>query len=49
LLLCGDLPVALALLAVEEGPKGPLAADLLGFAVSERHAALRAHLGVAVT
>jgi hypothetical protein len=46
LLLCGDLPAAVALLAEEEGAKGPLAADLLGFAVSERHAALRAHLGL---
>lgn len=48
LLLCGDLPAALELLKEEEGPKGPLAADLLGFAVSERHAALRTHLGVLV-
>lgn len=48
LLLCGDLPTALQLLAEDEGPKGPLAADLLGFAVSERHAKLRQHLGVQV-
>jgi hypothetical protein len=46
LLLSGDLPAALSLLQEQEGPKGPLAADLLGFAVSERHAALRRHLGV---
>ena len=46
LLLCGDLPAALKLLAAEEGEKGPLAADLLSFAVSDRHAALRKHLGV---
>lgn len=49
LLLCADLPTALAVLAQEEGPKGPLTADLLAFSVSEQHARLRAHLGITLS
>jgi golgin subfamily B member 1 len=49
LLLCADLPTALGVLAQEEGPRGPLAADLLAFSVSDQHARLRAHLGVTLS
>jgi hypothetical protein len=48
LLLCGDLDCATRLLANEEGPEGPLRADLLGFMVSERHAQLRKRLGISI-
>lgn len=48
LLLCGDIGCAARLLALEEGPEGPLRADLLSFMVSERHGELRRRLGVAV-
>lgn len=49
LLLCGDLACAARLLAHEEGPEGPLRADLLAFTVSDRHTQLRRRLGVALT
>jgi hypothetical protein len=48
LLLCGDLGSATRLLANEEGPEGPLRADLLGFLVSERHTQLRRRLGISL-
>lgn len=48
LLLCGDLGCATRLLAHEEGPEGPLRADLLAFMVSERHTQLRRRLGISV-
>ncbi len=46
LLLCDDLASAVKLLEPEEGPLGPLASDLVGFAVSARYAALRERLGL---
>jgi hypothetical protein len=48
LLLCGDPSSAARVLAEEEGPEGPLRADLLGFLVSERHGELRRRLGIGV-
>jgi len=48
LLLSGDLACATRLLALEEGPEGPLRADLLAFVVSDRYARLRRQLGIAV-
>jgi hypothetical protein len=48
LLLCGDLSNAARVLAEEEGPEGPLRADLLGFHVSERHGELRRRLGIGI-
>lgn len=48
LLLCGDLGCATGLLANEEGPEGPLRADLLGFMISERHTQLRRRLGISI-
>lgn len=48
LLLCGDLSCAARVLADEEGPEGPLRADLLGFHVSERHGELRRRLSIGV-
>jgi hypothetical protein len=48
LLLCDDLPTALKLLEHEEGPRGPLFADLLGFSASAQYSALRRHLGIAI-
>ncbi len=48
LLLCGDPSCAARVLADEEGPEGPLRADLLGFLVSERHGDLRRRLGIGV-
>ncbi len=48
LLLSGDLGCAARLLASEEGPEGPLRADLLSFVISDRHAQLRRRLGIAV-
>lgn len=49
LLLSGDLASAARLLALEEGPKGPLFADLLGFLVSDRYTQLRKRLGIEVS
>lgn len=46
LLLCDDLSTACRLLEPEEGKRGPLAQDLLGFVVSERYARLRKKLGI---
>jgi hypothetical protein len=48
LCLSGDLGAATRMLAEDEGPEGPLRADLLAFAVSERHGQLRRRLGIAV-
>lgn len=48
LLLCDDLFTAAKLLEREEGPRGPLLADLLGFSASAQYSALRQHLGIAV-
>ncbi len=48
LLLAGDLATALAVLESEEGRGGPLAKDLLVFSVSDRYAALRRELGIAL-
>ncbi|MEO8182084.1 MAG: hypothetical protein ABI895_24885 [Deltaproteobacteria bacterium] len=48
LLLCDDLPTAQRLLEREEGPRGPLLADLLGFSASAQYSALRQHLGIAI-
>jgi len=48
LLLAGDLATALAVLEPEEGKGGPLAKDLLVFSVSDRYAALRRALGIAL-
>ena len=48
LLLCGDLSAATRVLASEEGPEGPLRADLLSFAVSDRLGQLRRRLGIAI-
>ena len=48
LCLSGDLGAATHALAEEEGPEGPLRADLLAFAVSERHGQLRRRLGIAI-
>jgi hypothetical protein len=46
LLLCDDLATAAALLEREEGARGPLLADLLGFSASAEYGALRRHLGI---
>ena len=48
LCLSGDLGAAMRVLAEDEGPEGPLRADLLAFAVSERNGKLRRRLGIAV-
>jgi hypothetical protein len=48
LLLCGNLSSALEVLQPEEGPKGPLSADLLAFVVSDRYGQLRQKLGIAI-
>jgi hypothetical protein len=48
LCLSGDLGAATRVLAEDEGPEGPLRADLLAFAVSERHGKLRRRLGIAI-
>ncbi len=48
LLLAGDLGTALTVLEGEEGRAGPLAKDLLVFTVSDRYAALRRELGIAL-
>lgn len=48
LLLCDDLSTACRLLEQEEGKRGPLAQDLLGFVVSERYTQLRKKLGIAL-
>jgi len=48
LLLCDDIATAAKLLEREEGPRGPLLADLLGFAASAEYGTLRRHLGVAI-
>lgn len=48
LCLSGDLGAATRMLAGDEGPEGPLRADLLAFAVSERHGKLRRRLGIAL-
>jgi hypothetical protein len=48
LLLCGDLITAAELLKSEEGPNGELLQDLIGFATSEAHCALRQQLGIAL-
>jgi hypothetical protein len=49
LLLSGDLASAAHLLEREEGPKGPLFTDLLGFLVSDRYSQLRQRLGIALS
>ncbi|HEU4580682.1 MAG TPA: hypothetical protein VFS67_20635 [Polyangiaceae bacterium] len=48
LLLCDDIAIAAQLLEREEGPRGPLLADLLGFAASAEYGTLRRHLGIAI-
>jgi hypothetical protein len=48
LLLCDDLTTAAQLLEREEGPRGPLLADLLGFSASVQYSALRRQLGIAL-
>jgi golgin subfamily B member 1 len=48
LLLCDDLPTAVKLLEREEGARGPLLSDLLGFSASAQYSALRRHLGIAI-
>ena len=48
LLLCDDIATAAKLLEREEGPRGPLLADLIGFAASAQYGTLRRHLGVAI-
>jgi hypothetical protein len=48
LLLCDDFATAAKLLEREEGPRGPLLGDLLGFTASAQCSALRRHLGIAI-
>jgi len=48
LLLSHDLQTAISLLEAEEGKLGELAKDLLVFSTSDRYAALRQQLGIAV-
>jgi hypothetical protein len=45
-LLCDDLSTAARLLEREEGPRGPLFTDLLGFSASAEYGTLRRHLGI---
>ncbi len=49
LLLCDDLGIAARLLEREEGPRGPLLSDLLGFSASAEYGALRRHLGINIS
>jgi hypothetical protein len=46
LLLCDDLATAASVLEREEGARGPVLADLLGFSASAEYGALRRHLGI---
>ncbi|MBN1610062.1 MAG: hypothetical protein JW940_25775 [Polyangiaceae bacterium] len=48
LLVCGDLSVAVRLLAAEEGTLGELAKDLIVFSTSEPYFQLRQRLGIAL-
>ncbi len=48
LLLCGDLLTAADVLKAEEGPNGELQRDLIAFATSAAHTALRQQLGIAL-
>jgi len=48
LLLCGDLITAASVLEAEEGANGELLRDLIAFATSAAHAALRDQLGISI-